>query len=396
MQDLWINAASTCSNEILAASNITARTLEYSKRGMTLQCVFVCHLTQFAVGIQEAPTAVLAPLQILKFSSTYAVLDASESFDNLGGTITMYQWHFISVSGTDHNLPSVPNISDPQSSVTRALGLFSGFTYQFQVIVEDNDYARDIAVQHVVVQRLKAHYSIKVSATSMLLSDELIVTVSIVDTHGIPISLEHDPCSVHVSYEDGSARQGEHFLGYSETLNFASNQSVVASTPVVPLFAEGDASKPGHSVNFTVKISNGTAAFPLDLSLLERNKSVFHIIINTEPITNLNQDVLSFSYTTYVEKDNLLPKLLKIKQGIADVLGLEREKVLLGRISQFANQRRASLVGSMIPVKVLSTPGSGHTILGHMRSAGFVAAMGSLIPQGLITGSLSEVVVSSR
>jgi hypothetical protein len=384
---------------MLKASNITSRTTEYIKAGTTLQCIYVCHLTQFAVGIQDAPTALVAPAAKLNPDMFSAVLDASKSFDSQGGSIQSYQWQFLPVVD-GHSMPSsLPAIMDPKSPVTFVSGLSAGHTYQFQVVVEDNDYAIDTAVQNITIKPWAASYSMEASATTISLNSELIVTVSILDTERLPINVQHEPCSIQVSFYEGHARNGQHFAAYNQTLSFASNQSVAVSAPVLALFDDDEASfssTSSQALDFSIGISSGTQALPYALSLSTNVRASVHIIL--EPVFNTNQDIVSFSYTANTTKDALILHLFLAKQAIATVLGVARNNVLLGLIWHTGSQpsKVQSVEGNVLPVKVLTRQGDAQSLVTRISSMEFLSALHAIIPQGPTLGSLGQISVSSR
>jgi hypothetical protein len=350
------------------------------------------------VGIQAAPTALAAPASILNPDTTRAVLDASRSYDSQGGSIRAYQWQFLSVEDGHGRPPSGPTISNAKSAVTNVSGLIAGYTYQFQVVVEDNDFARDTTVQNITIQPWKASYSMQASATTLSLYSEFFVSVSILDSVGMPVSVEHEPCSIQLLYAEGTARNGLHFVAYNQTLSFARNQSVAVSSPVLALVADDEASSSNSStsaLDFSVSISGGTEAFPFIVSL--SNSNYASVRINSEPVRNTNHDIVSFTYTTNLTKDALIPHLSRAKRGISDLLGVPRNNVLFGRIGQTIPQERreSSVQGAILPVKILTRQGDGHGLMQNLSTAEIASAIDAIMPQGPTLGNMGQVSVSS-
>jgi hypothetical protein len=400
MQGLWINAASTCTEETLAASNITSRTVEYEKAGMTLQCVSVCHLTQFVVGIQEAPTAVLAlgGSILLEPGTTRAVLNATQSFDVGGGWIMRYKWTFLSVLGNPSILPPEPQILDVWSALTMVSGLSSGYTYQFQVAVQDNDYAEDIALQNITVKQVEAYYALQVSPTYLTYRDELSVSVAMIDSAGLPVTAEHSPCSIELSYEDIEARNAEHYMAYFQVLRFGSKQNIVLGIPAFLLLPDEDVVPgTGTSYSFGVRISNGTEAFPFSMSLSKDSLAI--VKIGDAQVTTASNDIISFAYAVNLTLQECIPLLFTFKESVASILDVLRQDILLGKPRQAMQSKRRALAERVaIPVKILTKRGQGQHLLQRLQLANITEAIGSAMTKEhrLGRGNLQRLTLSSR
>jgi hypothetical protein len=407
-QGEWINAADTCSNEVLAANNITARLVEYPQTGM--QCVYVCHLTQFAVAIQLAPNAIVEDIIYLDPVETVASLNASQSFDPEGGRIIAYMWEYLSPEFTgdnkDDNETNVrrslqePEFSDASKAITTVSGLEAGKTYDFQVTVEDNDYARTSAVQKVVVKPWVAGYALSVAKTKVGQGEEVIVQVTLLDVIGRPVKLEHDECTVELFLTDGSAENGEHFVGDNQTIFFGRNESTVSSEPIFSLFTDQKLSLVMRRLNFTLNISNGTEAYPYDTHILRRNDSAL-ITISVDPIVPIKQDIVTFSYNMNLTRADIMPQLSTIKKGLAEILGVTRTDVMLGAIKEAAKKpggrrQQQPASGVSLGIKVVTPQRDGGKISSLLSKPETRNAIDALMPQGGVKGSLGAVSVESR
>ena len=134
----WTNAASTCDQSLLNVWNITSR-FSYS-RLTQIFTVYICHLTQFAIGVQQLPIAVAGTDILLQLPDSFCVLNGSLSFDDNGGTIESYQWTVVDTFMAEKAMDTAI-ILFPNSAVAQLSGCKYPAVYTIQLNVMDNDFA---------------------------------------------------------------------------------------------------------------------------------------------------------------------------------------------------------------------------------------------------------------
>ncbi len=188
--------------------------------------------------------------------------------------------------------------------------------------------------------------------------------------------VHYGACSIHILYKNVQAHNGEHFVGYNQVVNVTSYQRFAISIPAFALFSDLNTSDHTETLSFLTEISHTTC----DWHLSGSNTTL--VYIDQGPIDSSQHDVLTFYYTTTLAKKDLIPHLFILKQQFAEILGVARKTVLLGRILSSQTPRRLASSGvAALPMKVLASKGGGDLLMQKLKSADF----GSLIVQGSLS-----------